>query len=91
MWFEHHDLLGIVTRAWSSISHVDVASFLALKLRMTRKALAMWSKTKFGNVKQQKLHLLEVLNKFDILLESRPLFSEESSIKVSSLDELDKI
>jgi len=50
----------------------------------------VWSKIKFENVKWQKLHLPNVLNKLDILLESRSLSSEESSLKVSSLDELEK-
>ena len=51
----------------------------------------MWTKSKLGNVKRQKLHLLDVINKLDILLETRPLSSDESSLKVSFLDELERI
>jgi len=41
----------------------------------------VWNRTQSGDVKKQKLHLklLNVLNKLDILLESRPLTSEEFS------------
>ena len=51
----------------------------------------MWSWTQFGSDKQQKFHLLDVLNKLDILLESVPLSFEKSSLKVSFLDELKRI
>ena len=51
----------------------------------------IWSKAKLGCVKRQKLHIFEVLNKLDVLLESRLLSSYESSPKVSSLNELDGI
>jgi len=91
MWFDHHDLPDIVVRVWSFISHANASTCLAVKLRMTRRALTMWSKSKFENVNWKKLHLLKALNKLDILLESRPLSLEKSSLKVSSLDELDKI
>ena len=50
-----------------------------------------WSKSQFGSVKKQKFHILEMLNKLDVLLESRPLSSDKSSHIVSSLNELDKI
>ena len=73
MWLEHCDLPDIVASAWSSISHANAASCLALKLHMSRRALKVWSRTKFENVKRQKFHLLDVLNKLDILFESRPL------------------
>ena len=91
MWLEHEDLCDIVARAWSSTSHANVVICLALKLQMTRRALTLWNRTQFGNVKRQKLRLLETLNKLDITLESRPLSSDEPSLQVSSFDDLEKI
>jgi len=91
MWLEHHDLPKIMARVWSSTSHANVATCLAIKLQMTRRIPTVWTKSKLGNVKRQKLHLLDVINKLDILLETRPLSSDESSLKVSFLDELERI
>ena len=56
-----------------------------------RIALTAWRKSKFENVKRQKLELFEALNKLDVIQETRPLSSDESSLKVSSLNELDRI
>ena len=51
----------------------------------------MCNKTKFEIAKRRKLHILEELNKLDILLESQPLSSDESSLKMSSLNKLNRI
>ena len=48
----------------------------------------MWSWTQFGSDKQQKF---DVLNKLDILLKSISLTSKESFLKMSTLNELERI
>ena len=92
MWLEHQDIHGIMTSAWSFVSHANAAISLTQKLRKKRSALMMWSKTQFGCVRRKKPHILEMLNKLDVLLESRPLYSDESSLnkldKISCLEEI---
>ena len=87
IWLEHRELHEIVVSAWSFISHPNVAICIAQKLCKMRGALKVWSRAKFESVKRQKLHLLDVLNKLDVLLELRPLKSDESSLQLSSLDD----
>ena len=92
MWLEHQDIHGIMTSAWSFVSHANAAVSLTQKLRKKRSALMMWSKTQFGCVRRKKPHILEMLNKLDVLLESRPLYSDESSLnkldRISCLEEI---
>jgi len=51
----------------------------------------VWSRTQVRSVKKQKFHLRDTLNELDILLESKPINSDESSLKISSLNELERI
>jgi len=57
MWLEYQDVHGIVASACSCVSYANAATSLAQKLRMTRSALMMWSKSQFGSVKRKKLHI----------------------------------
>jgi len=91
MCLEYLDIHDIVASAWSSVYHANAITSLAQKLRNTRSALRIWNKSQFESVKRQKLDLLEVLNELDILLETRPLSSNEFSLKVSTLNKLDRI
>ena len=50
-----------------------------------------WSKAKFGSVERCKIKLLEELNKLDVILESYTLSPDETTLKLSSLNELDRI
>ena len=67
------------------------ATCLVLKLRTIRKARMVWSRTQFESVKKQKLHLPDSLNKLYILLESRLVTFDECSLKISSLNDLERI
>jgi len=48
-------------------------------------------KLNLGVLSDKSLDLLDVLNKLDILFESRLLSSEEFSLKMSSLNELERV
>ena len=87
---EHRNIHDIVASAWSSTSHANASANLAQKLHKTRLLSRYGVKhnlecQKIKTTFPSSLHFLEVLNRLDILLESRSLSFDESSLKVSSL------
>jgi len=83
--------VGLVKQWWDSYSFQGSPSFvLARKLKALKLDLKKWNEEVFGNVERNKRKLIEDLQAFDVIEESRALGEEELLRKVEVVRDLEK-
>jgi hypothetical protein len=91
MWLKVKGFVGLVKQWWDSYSFQGSPSFvLARKLKALKLDLKKWNEEVFGNVERNKRKLIEDLQAFDVIEESRALGEEELLRKVEVVRDLEK-
>jgi len=74
MWLKVKGFMGLVKQWWDSYLFPGSPSFvLARKLKALKLDLKKWIEEVFGNVERNKRKLIEDLQAFDVIEESRAL------------------
>jgi hypothetical protein len=79
MWLKVEGFVGMVKQLWDSYLFQGSPSFvLARKLKALKLDLKKWNEKVFGNVERNKRKLIEDLQAFNVIEESRALGEELS-------------
>jgi hypothetical protein len=83
--------MSLVKQWWDSYLFQGSPSFvLAHKLKALKLDLKKWNEKVFGNIESNKRKLIEDLQAFDVIEESRALWEEEILRKVEVVRDLEK-
>lgn len=90
MWLKVEEYVGLVKQWWDSNSFQASPNFvLARKLKALKLDLKKLNEEVFGNTKRNKRKLIEDLQAFDVIEESRALWEEELLRKAEVVKVLD--
>jgi hypothetical protein len=90
MWLQAEGFGEMVKGWWDSYQFEGTPSFiLAKKLKALKLALKKWNYEVFGHVGHKRQQLMSELNQFDVLVEDRPLSTDEQIQKEQIVVELE--
>ena len=91
MWLQAEGFGEMVRNCWESYQFEGTPSYiLAKKLKALKLALKKWNYEVFGHVGHKRQQLMSELNRFDVLVEDRPLSTDENLQKERIVADLER-